>query len=528
MQTSEVTLDRPCANQGAQRHTGEFVVGRLVHEDDRQDRGAAGLVNIRDRGLDRVTRRDDVVDNQDFLALRGGVVRGKGPAFAVPLLAGPVDDELFPQLFADQCGERNPVDRDADNRIRIHLPFLELLEGDVGHRRGHEPDAVAVHPNGPPTDLHVFRCLSALDPARQEPSDGLGGQVQLVRDLLLGEALLLVLHGPLRDRVHVFHAFSNSAAHDARRRYQDVDDGKAGRKGERRRSDSAVPQSAVLGPTTERDSHDHYGDADDREYNGSDDIRGRQSDGRKSGAVEHEAETEDENDEPNYENHAWGGEMGIRFRLGFDCSHAETSIPPFLQSSSGGESRFWHRTSAVCRSVKLVGPPNVGTNRTKSAVGTTTLRSSAANASPSTMATRIYNAAFFSRPSSWTLCSKLSRMSFIGSEPEYRIVSWKSLSEYAFPSRFFTSLRSSMMRYLPIRYDSWYAGLYVYRFTSATAPGRSMPASRTRRSTASSNVILPVCKSTSIRIRQARQIWSRSWTSFVFGSALKPAAFIMY
>src|SRR2546425_12781779 len=200
--------------------------------------------------------------------------------------------------------------------------------------------------------------------------------------------------------------------------YQDVDDGKAGRQGERRRSDSAVPQSAVLGPTTKRDSHDHYGDADDREYNGSDDVRRRQSDGRKSGAVEHQAETEDQNDEPNYENHSWGGETGIRFRLGFDCSHAETSIPPFLQSSSGGESKFWQRTPAVCRSVKLVGPPNVGTNRTKSAAGRTTIRSSAANASPSTMATRIYKPAFFSRPSSWILCSKISRMYFIGSEPE--------------------------------------------------------------------------------------------------------------
>src|SRR2546427_3036318 len=374
MATSERISDRPCANQGAQGHAREFVVGRLVHEDDRQDRGAAGLMDIRDRGLDRVTRRDDVVDDQHFLALRRGVVRGKGTAFAVPLLAGPVDDELFPQLFADQCREGNPVDCDADDRIRVHLPFLELLEGDVRHRRGHEPDAVPVHANGPPTDLHVFRRLSSLDPARQEPRDGLRGQVQLVRDLLLGEAFLLVLHGPLRDRVHVFHPFSNSAAHDARRRIS------------RYRADArSVPEPAMS----------------------------------------------------------------------------------------------------------------------------------------------VYNPTFLSRPSSLTLWSKISRMYVIGSEPEYRIVSWKSLSEYAFPSRFFTSLRSSMMRYLPIRYDSWYAGLYVYRFTSATAPGRSMPASRTRRSTASSNVILPECKSTSIRIRQARQIWSRSCTSFVFGSELNPASFIM-
>src|SRR3989442_11463982 len=148
--------------------------------------------------------------------------------------------------------------------------------------------------------------------------------------------------------------------------YQDVDDGKAWRPRERQRPDLAVPQWPVFGSTTERDSHDHNGDADDREYNGSDDVRRRQRDSRRSGAAEHKAETEDENDEPNYENHAWGGETGIRFRLEFDCPHAETSIPPCLQSSSGGESRFWQRTSAVCRSVKFVGPPNVGTNRTKS------------------------------------------------------------------------------------------------------------------------------------------------------------------
>src|SRR5439155_3163078 len=64
-------------------------------------------------------------------------------------------------------------------------------------------------------DLHVFRGLPALHPARQEPGDRLGGQVQLVRDLLLGEALLLVLEGPLRDRVHVFHPFTRSNSRDA-------------------------------------------------------------------------------------------------------------------------------------------------------------------------------------------------------------------------------------------------------------------------------------------------------------------------
>src|SRR2546425_4867653 len=117
--------------------------------------------------------------------------------------------------------------------------------------------------------------------------------------------------------------------------YQDVDDGKLGDT-ERRRPELAVPQSPAFGPTTERDSHDHDGDADDHEYSGSDDVRRRQRDSRNSGAAEHGAETKDENDEPNYENHAWGGETGIRFRLGFDGSHAETSIPPFLQSSSGG------------------------------------------------------------------------------------------------------------------------------------------------------------------------------------------------
>src|SRR5437667_438121 len=113
--TADTSLDRPCANQGAQRHAREFVVGGLVHEDD-----------------------------------------------------------------------------------------------------GQESDAGPVPPDRPPPDLHVFRRLAALDASRQEPGDRLGGQVQLVRDLLLGEALLLVLHGPLRDRVHIFHAFSNSAAHDAR------------------------------------------------------------------------------------------------------------------------------------------------------------------------------------------------------------------------------------------------------------------------------------------------------------------------
>src|SRR3989441_2920901 len=62
-----------------------------------------------------------------------------------------------------------------------------------------------------------------------------------------------------------------------------------------------------------------------------------------------------------------------------------------------------------------------------------------------------YNPTFFRRPSSLTLWSKISRMYFIGSAPAERIVSWKSLFEYDFPTLFFTSLRSSAMRYLPIR-----------------------------------------------------------------------------
>src|SRR6266705_4569710 len=216
MATSEAPSHRPCANQGAQRHAREFVVGGLVHEDERQDGRAARLMDVRDRRLDRVTRRDDVVDDEDFLALRRCVIGGEGAAFAMALFAGPINDELLPQLFADQGREWDPVDRHAEDGIRVHLPFLKLLERDVRHRRGHESDAVPVHPDGPPPDPHVLWRLATLDASRQEPGDRLGGQVQLVRDLLLGEAFLLVFHGPLRDRVHIFHAFSNSAAHDAR------------------------------------------------------------------------------------------------------------------------------------------------------------------------------------------------------------------------------------------------------------------------------------------------------------------------
>src|SRR5438093_10111056 len=90
------SLDRPCANQGAQRHACEFVVGGLVHEDDRQDGRAARLMDVRDRRLDRVTSRDDVVDDQDFLALRRCIIGGEGAALAMALFAGPIDDELLP------------------------------------------------------------------------------------------------------------------------------------------------------------------------------------------------------------------------------------------------------------------------------------------------------------------------------------------------------------------------------------------------------------------------------------------------
>src|SRR5438093_1353330 len=111
-------------------------------------------------------------------------------------------------------------------------------------RHAHESDAVPVHPDGPPPDLHVFRRLAALDASRQEPGNRLGGQVQLVRDLLLGEALLLVLHGPLRDRVHIFHAFSNSAAHDARCRISRY------RVGARTVSESAEMFPATIRPSS--------------------------------------------------------------------------------------------------------------------------------------------------------------------------------------------------------------------------------------------------------------------------------------
>src|SRR2546427_13258811 len=42
--------------------------------------------------------------------------------------------------------------------------------------------------------------------------------MQFIRDLFLGEPFLLVLHGPLRDRVHVFHPTSHSGGRDAGRR----------------------------------------------------------------------------------------------------------------------------------------------------------------------------------------------------------------------------------------------------------------------------------------------------------------------
>src|SRR5205807_2207092 len=83
------------------------------------------------------------------------------------------------------------------------------------HRRGHETDPVPVDPQRSPADLHVLRRLPALDPASQEPGDCLRGEVQLVRDLFLGEALLLVFHGPPGNRIHVLHPFTHSVACDA-------------------------------------------------------------------------------------------------------------------------------------------------------------------------------------------------------------------------------------------------------------------------------------------------------------------------
>src|SRR2546429_361976 len=207
--------DRPRPDQGAQRDPGKLVLGRLVHEDDGQDDGPSQLVDVGDCAFNRVAGREDVVDDQGLFSLRRRIVRGKGATLPVALLARPVDHELLAELLADQRGEGDAIDRDADHPVRIDLALLHLLQGDVGHRRGHEPDPVAVDADGPPPDLHVFRGLPALHPARQEPGDRLGGQVQLVRDLLLGEALLLVLEGPLRDRVHVFHPFTRSNSRDA-------------------------------------------------------------------------------------------------------------------------------------------------------------------------------------------------------------------------------------------------------------------------------------------------------------------------
>src|SRR5207244_12703966 len=64
MATSERTSDRPCANQGAQRHAREFVVGRLVHEDDRQDGGAAGT--RRDRKSTRLNSSHQIISYAVF------------------------------------------------------------------------------------------------------------------------------------------------------------------------------------------------------------------------------------------------------------------------------------------------------------------------------------------------------------------------------------------------------------------------------------------------------------------------------
>ena len=124
-------------------------------------------MDVGDGRLDRVAGRDDIVDDQDFLALRGCVVRRKRAAFPVAFLAGPVDDQLPLQFLAHERRERDSVDRDAHDGVRIHLALLEFLERNVRHRRGHEADAVPEDADGPPADLHVLRRLAAFHAAGQ-------------------------------------------------------------------------------------------------------------------------------------------------------------------------------------------------------------------------------------------------------------------------------------------------------------------------------------------------------------------------
>src|SRR6266566_7455366 len=207
--------DGPRPDQRTQRDTREFVERRLVHQNDGENDGSTELVDIRDRGLDRVTGRDDVVHDQHFLPLRGCVVRRERAALPMAFFAWTIDDELLSELLADQRCEGNPVNRDANHPIGIHLAFLHFLEGDVRQGGGHEPDPVPVHPDGPPTDLHVLRRLASLHPSGQQPGDGLRGQMELVRDLFLGEALLLVVQGLLRNRIHILHPLTHSDAYDA-------------------------------------------------------------------------------------------------------------------------------------------------------------------------------------------------------------------------------------------------------------------------------------------------------------------------
>src|SRR5438309_8743160 len=207
--------DGPRPDQRTQRDTRELVERRLVHQDDGENDGSTELVDIRNRGLDRVAGRNDVVHDQHFLPLRGCVVRRERAALPMALFAWTIDDELLSELLADQRCEGNPVNRDANHRIGVDLAFLHLLEDDVRHGRGHEPDPVPVHPDGPPTDLHVLGRLASLHPAGQQPGDGLWGQMELVRDLLLREALLLVVQGLLGNRVHILHPFTLSDACDA-------------------------------------------------------------------------------------------------------------------------------------------------------------------------------------------------------------------------------------------------------------------------------------------------------------------------
>src|SRR5688572_1017586 len=58
--------DRTRSDQRPQRDARQFVLYRLVHDGDDENRRTAGVMDVRDRRLDRVARRDDVVDDEHF------------------------------------------------------------------------------------------------------------------------------------------------------------------------------------------------------------------------------------------------------------------------------------------------------------------------------------------------------------------------------------------------------------------------------------------------------------------------------